>query len=276
MYILKLIKNQYICNVNQYINSMKRVFYILGILVLFQIITSCANKQEEVVDKYFEAYNNDDTQAIKKLFTKEMGDRFVDLSKMIKKSIGKINSYTKYSSESYSDDNNASFVDLYYECKAQRSDDLVYFKFTSQKSKGDDILVSVLYSTNKNYIDDYNRNKEEAVSSIEKFYDALKNDEKGSIEKLLDDNIREDEKMLELFFDIIETRKNHYGKLDKYDYEYMNSELVDNETYFYVYFSCESDENESFAESFSLRLVDNEIKIFNYQYAKNLTELKED
>ncbi len=256
------------------IYNMKKTVFYLGIFSLLIMFIACTGNQEKVVDEFVDAFNKEDESAMKDLFHSKIDDEMVDFAKVIKEEVGDIENHSKYAFNK-STNNGETVTQLYYECEVSETSKTVYFMFTLRDDDGTDKIASILYSTNKDYVDNYSDYKEDVLAIMEEYFDARAETDDQKTISLLDEEFTNNEEITELFLEYVEAKEEYYGKTEDHKFEFINSELVDGIPYFYAIYSCETDNRESIAEAYTLRMLDEEFKIYDYRYAESLDELFE-
>ena len=232
--------------------KMKKTTILFLSIAIIMSISSCTKKSEKFIDSLFEAYNNKNFSEINDLAYNNTGDMMETLCEDLYESLGEVETYKKYSFNTSLNDG-IKLVQLYYECEVEKMDKTVYMKFDVVDEKGEELKIkAIIYSSNKDFIDNYNDNMEKAINTVDEYYTYLEDDDDESIYDMLSEDIQNEEATVNMFFEFIVNRRDYYGRIQEREYSHSRSEFYDDKAHFIIYHNCESKDGSKFVEEISV------------------------
>jgi len=251
---------------------MKNIIIYLAVGLALTFLASCSKTTETQSEKFFKYFNNEDYGEIESLCNAAKREFVSEMSQKYHSEFGKISEYEKYDlTEQNIDDQ--KHTNIFYKCRAEKDNNELFCKldFIPEGGDGDPLLVSVIMSLDKTFIDDYDENAENAKSVANDYYDRLEKGNLDGVIELFDSSLSEEDKFNE-FFGKLGDRIEEFGSAENSYYESFLGEFNDGQTVFHVIYYLTSEKN-NFYEKISLVKKGSDFKIIDFNFAKNLEDL---
>lgn len=250
----------------------KNFYLLFSGLFLLLILGSCSKTTETQSEKFFKYFNNQNYDQIESLCNAAKREFVSEMSKKYYSEFRELSEYEKYDLTEHNIDDQ-KHTNLFYNCRTEKDNNELFCKldFIPERGDGDPLLVSVIMSFDKTFIDNYDENAENAKSVANDFYDRLEKGDLDGVFELFDNSLSEEDKYNE-FFGKIGDRIEKFGTAENSYYESFLGEFQDGQTVFHVIYYLTSEKN-TFYEKISLIKKGSDFKIFDYNYAKNIEDL---
>ena len=169
----------------------KPIFIAVAILFAFLSFSSCnsagggGSEEEKFVEQFYEAFNIEDFVKIKLLTHTQIADAVYELVQDHYEKYGKVETFTQYKSDSFSNDENTG-VTLFYKCKYENESENIFVKFVLIEVDDEYKIANFTFNKNQDYIENIEEYYQDAKKVGITFYEYLINDNLKDISTLLD------------------------------------------------------------------------------------------
>ncbi len=228
-------------------------------------------KAEEVVEVFFEAYNNKEFEEHGNLFYSTFKEEIVNLLEGKFDVLGEVVSFEKYNLKNTSYEGEKA-IDLYYKIKYKKEEYYSYVNIALTKEDNKLKIVFFNQGKHKNLIDDFDNALKKAEQTAEELHGYLKNNEINEINKLLDKRFIEAE-LEEKFMRLFQSNQQYYNNTTCLLLNSSDKTVNDTEQVFILTYKCETENKEIFYEELILILNKDTYEIIGYNLADSVEGL---